>query len=255
MGGSGAKKRRKALRARPALAANAELVARSADAVLTVQLHDFAVRSRTAQVVVGLCRAAFAQSKVIALIASADMLAAAAPNRRLVLEVALRLHWLNGLPRPERLKAVDTMLEKDRQDTNRILAHLRDASHVPDFDPTEMNAFVLDNETRGPIHQQATRLKSAVDASEVKPWSTFAMWLEETQFAHASGNLAGSYAPMHDEGHMIAGKPDPMDESLEAHRLIQIQIVTTTGHLLISEGLPEAQAGRIAAAFFSIRPI
>jgi hypothetical protein len=226
------------------------MITRSANAVLSVNLDDVAFRNRTAQVVVGLCRAAFAQSKVIALLARADLLSAAAPNRRLVLEVALRLHWLQGLSSSERHKAVDTMLEKDRQDTNRILDYLRDAEHAADFDPSEMNAFELDHVTKGTIHQQTTRLKAAVDASEVKPWSTYSMWLEETQFAHASGNLAGSYAPTHDNIHMSRGVPDPMDEDLEAHRLIQIQIVMATGFLLADQGLPEEFAGRIGVAFF-----
>lgn len=113
-------------RERPARIVNAELVARSAHAVLGVNLSDVKFRSRTDQVVVGLCRAALAQSKVIAALAKVDMLSAAAPNWRLVLEIALRLHWLQGLPTKERRKVVDTMLAKDRQDTNRLMAYLHD---------------------------------------------------------------------------------------------------------------------------------
>lgn len=239
-------------RERPARIVNAEFVLRSADAVLGVDLSDVRFRSRTDQVVVGLCRAAFAQSKVIAALAKADMLSAAAPNRRLVLEIALRLHWLQGLSAEERRKAVDTMLAKDRQDTNRLLAYLRDAGHEADFDPTEMDAFELDDEAKGAIHQQSTRLNAAVDSSEVTPWSIYSMWLGETQFSHASGNLAGKYAPTLDNFHMSSGVPEPMDPDLEAHRLLQVHIVVMTSYLLTSEGLPEAFAGRIAAAFFAV---
>ena len=225
---------------------------RSADAVLNVDLSDLAFRSRTSQVVVGLCRAAFAQSKVIATLANADLLSAAAPNRRLVLEIALRLHWLQGLSREDRRKAVDTMLAKDRQDTNRLLDYLRDAGHDADFDPTEMDAFQLENETKGSIHQQVTRLNAAVDSSEVKPWSIYSMWLGETQFAHASGSLAGKYAPTLDDLHLSSGSPDPMDPDLEAHRLLQLHVITMTGYLLTNEGLPEEFSGRIGAAFFAV---
>ncbi|WP_146082211.1 MULTISPECIES: hypothetical protein [unclassified Rathayibacter] len=209
MSGSRAKKQRE----RPARIVNAEFVVRSADAVLGVDLRDMRFRSRTDQVVVGLCRAAFAQSRVVAALAKADMLSAAAPNRRLVLEVALRLPWLRGLSAEEGRKAVDTMLAKDRQDTNRLRAYLRDAGHDADFDPTEMDAFELDDEAKGAIHQQSTRLNAAVDSNEVKPWSIYSMWLAETQFSHASGNLAGQYAPTVEGLHMSSGAPDPMDQT------------------------------------------
>lgn len=249
--GSRAKRHRQTRRERPARLVNAEMVARSADAVLGVDLSDLAYRSRSSQVVVGLCRAAFAQSKVIAVVAKADLLSAAAPNRRLILEIALRLHWLQGLSLEDRRKAVDTMLAKDRADTSRLLDYLRDAGHEADFDPTEMDAFELDDATKGAIHQQATKLNAAVNSGEVKPWSIYSMWLGETQFAHASGNLAGKYAPTLDDVHMSSGVPDPMDPDLEAHRILQLHIVMTTGYLLTEEGLAEEFAGRIGAAFFA----
>lgn len=241
-----------AKRNRPARIANAEMLTRSAEAVLNVDLSDLAFPNRTSQVVVGLCRAAFAQSKIIAMLANANLLSAAAPNRRLVLEIALRLHWLQGLSRGERRTAVDTMLAKDRQDMNRLLEYLRDEGHEVDFDPTEMDAFQLDEETKGAIHQQATRLNAAVRSTEVKPWSIYSMWLGETQLAHASGNLAGKYAPTHDDLHLSSGVPDPMDPDLEAHRILQEHIVVTTSYLLADEGLPEEFALRIQAAFYAV---
>lgn len=250
MSGSRQKKQRRVQRSRPARIINAEMLARSADAVLSVDLSDVEFHNRTAQVVVGLCRAAFAQGKVIAALVAIDLVSAAAPNRRLVLEVALRLHWLQGLPIRDRHKAVDTMLAKDRQDTNRLLDYLRDTGHEADFDPTEMDAFELDDVTSGVLHQQATRLNAAIGSSEVKPWSIYSMWLSETAFAHASANLAGKYAPTFDDQHLSSGVPDPMDPDLEAHRLLQTHIVVMTGWLLLDEGLPEEFAGRIGTAFF-----
>lgn len=219
--------------------------------MLGADLSDVKFRSRTEQVV-GLCRAAFAQSKVIAALSKTDILSAAAPYRRLVLEIALRLHWLQGLSIEERRKAVDTMLAKDRQNTNRLLAYLRDAVHEADFDPTEMDAFELDDETRGAIHQQSTRLNAAVDSNVVKPWAIYSTWLAETQFSHASGNLAGQYAPTLDNIRISGGTPDPMDPDLEAHRLLQVHIIVMTGYLLTGESLPKEFAGRIPAAFFAI---
>lgn len=244
------KKERRAQRAVPLRLLNADAVNRSADAVLGVDLSDHQFRNRVAQVAVGLCRAAFAQSKVIATLARADYLSTAAPNRRLVLEISLRLHWLEGLSRDDRTRAVDTMLAKDRADTNKMLDYLRDAGHEADFDPTEMDAFELDDAAKGVIHQQATKLRAAADSGVVQPWSTYSMWLAETQLSHASGNLAGKYAPTHDDLHMSSGATDPMDPDLEAHRLIQTIIVTTTCRILVDEGFPEATAHRMASAFF-----
>ncbi len=142
------------------------------------------------------------------------------------------------------------MLAKDRADTNKMLDYLRDAGHEADFDPTEMDAFELNDAAKGAIHQQATKLRAAADSGEVRPWSTYTMWMGETQFAHASGNLAGKYAPTHDDMHMSSGVPDPMDPDLEAHRLLQAQIVMTTCRLLADEGFPEESASRLSVAFF-----
>ncbi|OII43585.1 hypothetical protein BIU99_02335 [Plantibacter sp. MMLR14_011] len=230
---------------------NAEMIAQSADAILRVAFDDIAFQGRTTQVIVGLCRAAFVQSRVIAALAHEDLLSAAAPNRRLVLEIALRLHWLQDLTPSERAKAVDTMLEKDRRDTNRLLDYLQDAGHGADFDRAEMNAFELENESNGTIHQQATRIWSAVESTSVKPWSTYAMWLEETKFAHPSGALAGSYAPTRDNVHISHGAPESMDQDLDAHRLLQMQIVLSTGFLLSEEEPSREFADRITAAFFA----
>lgn len=252
MSGRRSKKQRQTRSERSAYLVNAEAVIRSANAVLSVDLDDLAFRNRAAQVVVGLCRAAFAQSKVIATLARAGLLSAAAPNRRLAAEVALRLHWLEGLSRDERRKAADTMLEKDRADTEKLITYLRDAGQDVDFDLEEMNAFELDAATGGSIHQQTTRLRAAVESSEVKPWSIYSIWLEETIYAHASGALAGKYAPTHDDVHMSSGVPDPTDPDLEAHPIVQMLIVTTACRILRDEGMPEEFAGRLATAFFSV---
>lgn len=252
MSGRRSKKQRQAQRNRPAHIVNAETIARSADAVLGVNLSDLPFMNRTAQVVMGLCRAAFAQSKAIATLAEAGLLSATAPNRRLVAEVALRLHWLEGLSRDERRKAADTMLEKDRTDTEKLVTYLQEAGQEVDFDLAEMSAFKLDAASNGSIHQQTTRLWAAVESSEVKPWSIYSMWLEETIYAHASGALAGKYAPTHDDVHMSTGTPEPMDPDLEAHPILQMLIVTTTGRILMDEGLPEEFARRVVAAFFSV---
>lgn len=77
------------------------------------------------------------------------------------------------------------------------------------------------------------------------------MWLGETPFAHASGNLSGKYAPTLNDLHMSSGAPDPMDPDIESHRLLQVHIVVMTGYLLTDDGLPNEFEGRIPTAFFA----
>lgn len=251
MSGQRARAKRRAALERPAYLANADAIRRSAEAVLAVDMSDLVLRGRVPQVVVGLCRAAFAQSKVIAALTASGMASSAAPNRRLVLETAIRLHWLSDLSREDRRRAVDAMLAKDRKDTNSTLAYLSKVGHEADFDPTMMNEFDLDAPETGSVQEQARKLDAAVRSTSVEAWSIYAMWREESKYAHASGTLAGKYAPTFDDAHMNSGEPDPMDPGLEAHPLIQELIVMTTGRLLADEGESEEVAGRLAAAFIA----
>ncbi|PKQ35397.1 MAG: hypothetical protein CVT61_06235 [Actinobacteria bacterium HGW-Actinobacteria-11] len=170
----------------------AAVVMRSAEAILAVDMSDVVLRDRVPQVVVGLCRAAAAQSRAVVALTLAGHASSAAPNRRLVFEAAIRLNWLRGLSRTDRRQAADVMLAKDRKDTNSTLAYLAKLGQTVDFDPTEMNEFELDAPTSGSIQEQARKLDSAVQASSTEPWSLYAFWRQETQLAHASGALAGS---------------------------------------------------------------
>jgi hypothetical protein len=255
MSGRRAKKVRSAERARPTYLKNAETVRRTAEAVLSVDLSSFRLGNRVPQVVVGLCRAAFAQSRTVAVLTANGMSASAAPNRRLFLEAALRLHWLRDLSCDDRRRAVDTMLAKDRKDTNRTLAYLAKVGQQAEFDPTEMNEFILDPAETGAIQEQARKLDAAVKSTDVEAWSIYAMWREETKHAHPSATLAGAYAPTFDDAHLSSGEPDPTDLNLEAHSLVQQLIVTTTESLRDDEQVPHEVAGRITAAYLASSPL
>lgn len=102
------------------------------------------------------------------------------------------------------------------------------------------------------IHQQATKLKAAVDSNAVEPWAIYSMWLRDTQRPHASGNLAGQYAPTLDSLYTSSDTPDSMDPALEAHSLLQVHILMLTSHLLTHGGLSLEFARRIEVAFFAI---
>lgn len=177
MSGSRAKKRRRAGRERPTRMENAAMLERSAAAILAVDLSDVVLRDRVPQVVVGLCRAAAAQSRVIAMLTAAGQSSSAAPNRRLFLEIAIRLIWMSGLSRADCRQAADIMLEKDRKDTNTTLDYLKSLGHEVHFDPAEMNEFELEAPNRGTLQEQARKLDAAVRESTSKPWSRYAMWL------------------------------------------------------------------------------
>lgn len=252
MSRSRAKRERQAQRERPAYLVNSDRIYRSAEVVLAVDMSDLVLRNRIPQVVVGLCRAAFAQSKVVATLTAAGLAPSAAPNRRLFLEAALRLHWLADLSPDERKQAVDSMLAKDRRDTNTTLDYLSRHGHEVEFDATEMNALLLHAPDTGSVQEQARKLDAAVKSTDVEAWSIYSMWREETKHAHPSGTLAGHYAPTLDDAHMGIGEPDPMDPNLEAHLLVQCLIVMTAGRLLADEGATEDVAGRIPAAFFAV---
>ena len=229
--------------------ANAAIVERCAEAILSVDLSDISLRDRVPQVAIGLCRAAAAQSRAIALLATAGQLSSAAPNRRLFLEAAIRLIWMSGLSHVERLEAVDVMLEKDRKDTNGTLGYLTDLGHDVNFDPSEMNQFELTASTKGTLQEQVRKLDAAVRGSASEPWSLYAMWREETKYAHASGAVAGQYSPTLDQHHVSNGKPDPMDPDLEAHQLVQCLIVFATEQILSDEGYTRLESSRLTAAF------
>lgn len=252
MSKSRSKKRHRARRSRPVRPVGADYARRSADAVLAVDMSDLVLRDRVPQVVVGLCRAAFAQSKVVAELAVAGMLSSAAPNRRLFYEVALRLQWLSGLSHDDRRQAADVMLEKDRRDINTTLAYLGDLGHAVDFDSADMNAFQLDAPEKGKLQEQAKKLRAAVKATESEPWSIYAMWREETRYSHPSGVLAGKYAPTFDDVHMSQGEPEIIDPDFDAHRLVQLLIAMETTHLLVEEGVSLEISNRIADAFLSV---
>lgn len=248
------KAKRQPTRSKSPHLANAAIVQRTARAVLAVDISDIVLSDFVPQVAVGLCRAAAAQSNVLATLTRAGQASSAAPNRRLVLEAAIRLMWLSGLSKADRHTAASVMLEADRKDTNETLAYLEVKGQEAPFDPTEMNGFELNAPTKGLLQEQVRKLRAAVSGSESEPWSLYAMWREETTHAHPSGTLAGQYAPTHDNSHLDSGQPEPMDPNLEVHQLIQCLIVAATQQILKDEGLAPDVASRITAAFRAHSP-
>lgn len=254
MSGKKSKTKRQPPRSTSPHLVNAAIVQRTARAVLAVDMSDVVLHDFVPQVAIGLCRAAAAQSLVLATLTRTGQASSAAPNRRLVLESAIRLIWLSGLSKAERHTAASVMLDVDRRETNETLTYLQQQGQEAPFDPAEMNAFELDAPTKGLLQEQVRKLRAAVVGSESEPWSLYAMWREETKYAHPSGALAGQYAPTHDQKHLHTGRPDPMDPNLEAHQLIQCLTIAATQQILKDEGLAPEVAARITTAFRSQSP-
>ncbi len=235
----------------PAYAVNARVASRSAAAVLAVDLGEVHL-SRVTQVVVGWFRAAFQQSLVIADLTERGLASSAAPNRRLFAEVAVRLHWLSSLSTEDRKIAVDTMLNHERKTTLSTLKHLFDMGLRADFDPTEMNEFGLEFIDSGSLREQAKNFTEAARSMGAKNAAIFGIWRQESAFAHASGSLAGQLAPAVGNTRMGSGQQPVTDPDLEAHRIIQMLIVTVVGRLLAEEGVPTHLANAPAAAFIVV---
>lgn len=250
MSGKRAKAERRAASEPSEASLNADAALRTADAVLAVDLRDIPL-TRVTQFIVGWCRAAFAQSRVIGHLTLNGMSSAAAPNRRLFSELAIRLQWLRDLPREVRPNAVDEILEMARESKHGTHKHLRDMGWDVGFDSTEMDAFVLSS-AEGTVKGQARKFASAAHVTEVMNGPVFAMWREDSYLAHATGPRAGDYAPVIGDEVLGSDVPSELDSDLTGHRDISMLVIMTTGALLTDEGVESGAVERLTGAFFSV---
>jgi len=251
MSGSRSKAKRRAQRERPAYLANANYALRSADAVLSVDLSAVPL-TLVNQFAVGWMRAAFEQSRVIANLTAAGKGHVAAPNRRTLWELSLRLHWLADMPQSKREPAANAMLAHERSTVAKTDKHMRDMGVESDIDIAAMNDFILNVSEDPKVTQEAKDLTAAVYATELNNAVIYRLWREDSTYAHATGSLAGYYAPA---GYATVGDGTPpvIDPNLDAHRLITMFIVVTTGYILTGEGVPSELASAPATAFHMVR--
>lgn len=251
MSGSRAKKDRRSARERPLHFINADYARRSADAVLAVDLSEVPL-SHVNQFAIGWMRAAFDQSRIIANLTASGYGYAAAANRRAFWELALRLLWLGNMPQDQRDTAVDTMLAHSRETESTTDTHMRkmgldylvglgaldEFEHHPSPDPK--------------LREQAKNLTAAVQGTEMNTGVVYRLWREDSTWAHATGYLAGMYAP--ENGATVGtGTPPSIDHDLEAHRLATAAIVVTAGFILHDERVPNDLATAPSVAYFSVR--
>jgi hypothetical protein len=248
MSGSRSKKARRQYRQRPKNLVNADYAMRSAQAVLAVDLREVHL-TRTNQFVVGWMRAAFEQSIVIARLTTAGVGHAAAPNRRAFWELALRLLWLADMPQAAREQAVDTMLAHGVATEVTTDRHMREMGVESSIDVGALQDFVLDAYTDKKIKEQAKNLTDAVKATDLNGGVIYRLWRSDSTWAHATGFLAGKYAPASEEDTISTGTPPSVDENLDLHRLVAMLVVFTVGCLLRDEGVPSDLATAPATAF------
>jgi hypothetical protein len=141
------------------------------------------------------------------------------------------------------------MLDAEREQTLKTFDHLREMGWDDEPDFAEMNAFVLNVTSNGRIKDQARKFASAAHSTVVQNPGPFRAWREESSYAHATGYLAGAYAPVSDDV-MGVGRPHVLDPDLDAHRMMTIFVIMLTYRLLIEEGTEEALAMTIVNAFF-----
>lgn len=221
---------------------------RAAEAVLAVDLANVPV-TRVSQFVVGWLRAAFEQSRIIAMLTASGLGHAAAPNRRAFWELTIRLIWLSDVPQPDRASAADTMLDHERKTETKTDEYMRTNGLPSDIDVAEMEAFVL-NVTQDKLRSEATNLTHAVKGAETNLWMVYRLWREDSTWTHATGFLAGSYAPTGRDHTMGMGTPPHIDAHLEAHNAAAVLMTATVADLLLDEGATRDLAAAAMLAYF-----
>lgn len=86
------------------------------------------------------------------------------------------------------------------------------------------------------IKAEAKLLTEAVKGTSMSLWMVYRLWREDSTWAHATGFLAGRYAPTDADDTMGAGRPPHIDPNLEAHRYAAMVLAATVGDILKAEG-------------------
>jgi hypothetical protein len=248
MNGSRAQKKGKSKSEQPEYLASADYTLRAATAVLAVDLREVPV-TRVSQFAVGWLRAAFEQSRSIAILTASGLGYAAAPNRRAFWELTIRLLWLADMPQSERASAADTMLDHERKTETKTDEYMRSNGLPSDIDVDEMAAFLLNVSDDKLVTSQATNLTHAVKGAGTNLWMVYRLWRADSTWTHATGFLAGSYAPTNDDDTMGNGEPPHIDRDLEAHKIATAIITAIVAGLLLDEGAPTDLAGAPLSAF------
>lgn len=127
------------------------------------------------------------------------------------------------------------MLDNERKNETKTDEYMRANGLPSDIDVAEMEAFVL-NVSKDKLSSEATNLTHAVKGSGTNLWMVYRLWREDSTWAHATGFLAGSYAPANDDDTMGMGQPPRIDVHLKAHNTAAAVITATVADILLDEG-------------------
>lgn len=243
MGSKKAKRRRRITGKRSEADRNADYAIAAARRVLSADLMSIPL-TRVTQFVIGWMRAAFDQSLVIATLTKGNLARAASPNRRLFVEVMVRLQWLHTVKQGDRVGAVDAMIDNERELTKTALKHLADMGFESQRDLSDMRDLVL-NAADGTVKNQARQFLAAAKSTDGLSVGPYYAWREETQNAHASGAMAVAYAPAV-EGE---GYPSVADPDLTVHVYVLMALVGLAYRLLVEEGVEPSVAQVVIDAF------
>lgn len=249
MSGSRAKKERQSRRERPDHLASADYTVRAANAVLAIDLSQVPV-TRVSQFAVGWLRAAFEQSRIIAMLTASGLGYAAAPNRRAFWELTIRTLWLRDMSPSDRSTAADTMLDLERTNETKTDKYMRENGLPSNIDVAEMEAFILNVSADKLINAGAQSLTGAVRGTGMNLWAVYRLWREDSTWTHATGFLAGRYAPTNDHGRIGAGEPPHTDPDLEAHKYAAMVLAAAVGDILNAEGATSELATAPLVAYF-----
>lgn len=225
-------------------AAAPEYVADVARAVLAVDHLQFRT-TEVGAIVIGWLRAAHDQILAAAELTAAGHGTAAAPNVRLVFEVAIRLNWLRGLG--DRAAGLRAQFEEENKLLSKHPGHLArmglpvDTEGLVVPDPADLSSF-------GPLDESLAGAARAV--SNAASASRFAggyyhAWYASTQYTHATMRMARAYAPRSSFGLFTTpAQPDDWADRLHA---MSLMLCVVAADLLMEEGLEGDQA----LAFFN----
>lgn len=213
----------------------ADLMIRDADAILDMPLDDIESTSMVPCAVVGLCRAAFAQSKVIALMAKTGMLHATAPNQRLLWELISRLAWLASYDSGDREQAVKIMSLENIEEFNKAFDFIKQEGIPLQFDKIEIE--FPEFYKKGTIqHAEKTMREYATAPHGPLPSLQYLTWRTLTQISHATRALAYSYVEENDQHKLVPKEPEISNQELLPYWGLQFRTAVTTSQILIAEG-------------------
>lgn len=145
------------------------------------------------------------------------------------------------------------MLDLERTNEIKTDKYMRENGLPSKIDVAEMETFILNVSADKLIKAEAKLLTEAVKGAGTNLWMVYRLWREDSTWTHATGFLAGRYAPTNDDDTMGSGEPPHIDLHLEVHRYAAMVIAATVGDILKAEGVASELAVAPMVAYFEAK--